>query len=85
MEALLSEKDQCHYIFAAVMMNLISRLQLRWVLCVCVCVYGRESCILYMFPSSCLHSCNKFPVCQPVFCTIVQTSSSFQYGEQKDI
>lgn len=58
MEALLSEKDQCHYIFAAVMMNLISRLQLRWVLCVCVCMDARVVSFICSPPLVCIHAIN---------------------------
>lgn len=84
LDSLMEEKDQCHFIFAAVMVNLISRLQLRCLLLVCFFFCGCENCILYMFPSS-LHSCNKSPVCQLALCSTVQTSSPSQHGEQKNI
>lgn len=71
-EALLSDKDPCHYISAAVMMNLISRLRPSF--------FFVEGTVVSFIcsPSLCLHSCNDFPACQPAFCSTAQTSSPSQ-------
>lgn len=74
MEALLSDKDPCHYISAAVMMNLISRLRLSFFVEGTVVSFICSPCL-------CLQSCNNFPACQPAFRSTAQTSGPSQNEE----